>query len=290
MSFTVLTHIDGPITSRPHGSRIVFSRLEGLPNPVDSHAPEPVIKFVMHGEERYRVGGRWHKVQPGQFLLVDRGTDYQIELPRQEVTDGLCLFMRRDDLRDALALPDIEQGDPFELPLVLLDARGSRMWPHLSRLARHVLDTPDLDPMTSGMILEEMTSSLADTLRETQGRLSKLDAARESTRLELMRRLERARGFLLDSLDRIVSLDEVARHAGMSPFHLNRCFRQVYGDTPARYHTAARLDRAADYLRRGRMSVTQTAALMGYSDIATFSKAFKRRFGVSPSRAGTEDF
>ncbi|MGZ8781946.1 MAG: helix-turn-helix transcriptional regulator [Gaiellaceae bacterium] len=89
---------------------------------------------------------------------------------------------------------------------------------------------------------------------------------------------------LLDaSLDRNVTLIELARHVHVSPFHLHRLFRDAVGLPPHEYLTRRRIDRARELLAAG-ATVTETAAATGYSSPGYFSTAFRRRVGVTPSR------
>ncbi|MBX3190647.1 MAG: helix-turn-helix transcriptional regulator [Labilithrix sp.] len=97
----------------------------------------------------------------------------------------------------------------------------------------------------------------------------------------VLRRLVRARELVHDALGDALTLDELARIAGMSPFHFLRVFKATYGTTPGRFVTEARVDRARELLARG-SSVTQASAAVGFASLGSFSVAFRRRFGQSP--------
>ncbi len=71
--------------------------------------------------------------------------------------------------------------------------------------------------------------------------------------------------------------------------HLNRsyfstAFRSYTGVSPQEYLNAYRLERAAQLLQNGEMSVAQIATATGYADFCNFSRMFKRRFGIPPSK------
>jgi AraC family transcriptional regulator len=85
-------------------------------------------------------------------------------------------------------------------------------------------------------------------------------------------------------LDRSVSLAEIAREACLSPFHLHRNFRALFGETPHQYVLRLRLDLAADRLRHTSVDVTEIALSVGFSSPAHFSRAFTRRYRLSPSQ------
>jgi AraC-like DNA-binding protein len=96
-------------------------------------------------------------------------------------------------------------------------------------------------------------------------------------------RLCRAREMLRDSPDRPCTIDEVARAAGMSPFHFIRQFRALFGDTPHQFRIRARLDRARHLLAVEDQSVTRVCMEVGCSSVGSFSDLFTRRVGTPPS-------
>jgi AraC family transcriptional regulator len=79
------------------------------------------------------------------------------------------------------------------------------------------------------------------------------------------------------------SLTSLATEAGLSPFYFARVFSELVGEPPHQYLLRVRLRRAAGLLRMG-ASVAAAALKSGFPDVNHFSKTFRRRFGVPPSR------
>jgi len=96
-------------------------------------------------------------------------------------------------------------------------------------------------------------------------------------------RLCRARDRLREVGPEEMSVHEIADAAAMSRFHFIRQFRSVFGETPGRFRTDARLDRAKQLLVRGEDSVTEICMAVGFSSLGSFSALFASRFGQSPS-------
>ena len=96
------------------------------------------------------------------------------------------------------------------------------------------------------------------------------------------KRLCRARDFIADSHEDSVQLADMARAAGLSPFHFQRLFRRAMGETPHAYLTRVRLDHAKKILARGG-SVTDACFDVGFSSVGTFSALFAREVGFAPS-------
>jgi len=81
-----------------------------------------------------------------------------------------------------------------------------------------------------------------------------------------------------------LSLDVLARQAGMSPYHFLRVFNAVSGLTPHQYVRRARLRRAAVRLLIEPTRVIDVALDSGFRDVSNFNHAFRSEFGVSPRR------
>ncbi|MBQ8398757.1 MAG: helix-turn-helix transcriptional regulator [Clostridia bacterium] len=85
--------------------------------------------------------------------------------------------------------------------------------------------------------------------------------------------------------DEDLSVHRVAEHCGLSADHFNRLFWEHTGFTMMAYIRYLRLNwRARVYLRnRPSMSILQIALECGYSSAESFSRAFKKEYGISPS-------
>jgi AraC-like DNA-binding protein len=79
-------------------------------------------------------------------------------------------------------------------------------------------------------------------------------------------------------------LDELARAAHVSKYHFARCFAETYGETPIRYLTRRRIERAQDLLRSANLTVTEVCMLVGFSSLGSFSSRFRKVVGESPAQ------
>ncbi|KOQ76677.1 AraC family transcriptional regulator [Stenotrophomonas maltophilia] len=97
-------------------------------------------------------------------------------------------------------------------------------------------------------------------------------------------RLERVRSYLHDDPSHAHSLVELARLACMSPSSLRRHFAQQYGSSVFDYLHEQRMRHAEQGLRENGWTVEQAAAASGYRHPSNFAAAFRKRFGLVPSR------
>jgi AraC family transcriptional regulator len=109
---------------------------------------------------------------------------------------------------------------------------------------------------------------------------------REPGRDEL--RTRRAVQFIRDNHHLPLSLADIAAAADLSPFHFLRVFKTATGETPYRYLTHVRVERARRHLERGDLSVTEIAQACGFATPSRFASAFRAQIGQSPSAYRTK--
>lgn len=87
----------------------------------------------------------------------------------------------------------------------------------------------------------------------------------------------------------VASVQELACIAGLSRFHFIRQFKLTFGVTPMRFLENERILRARAMILEGKLSVSEIAMALGYSEHSHFTRRFKANTGVTPSefaRAG----
>jgi AraC family transcriptional regulator len=94
---------------------------------------------------------------------------------------------------------------------------------------------------------------------------------------------KRVTEFIEEHLAEDISLATLAGLVNLSLFHFARAFKQSFGVPPHRYHSARRMDRARNLLQRPALSVTQIGAQTGFRETSSFTRAFRRFTGVTPT-------
>ncbi len=104
---------------------------------------------------------------------------------------------------------------------------------------------------------------------------------------EARERTNRAMLRVRDTLDRAydtdLDIEALARLVHVSPDHLIRTFRSVFGETPHRYLQRRRIERAMFLLRTTDLDVTDVCLAVGFTSLGTFSRLFSSVVGQSPS-------
>jgi AraC family transcriptional regulator len=97
------------------------------------------------------------------------------------------------------------------------------------------------------------------------------------------RQQKRLAEFIDEHLAEEISLATLAGLVDLSLFHFSRAFKQSFGVPPHRYHMDRRMDRARSLLRRSTLSVTQIGSQIGFRETSSFTRAYRKFAGVTPS-------
>ncbi len=89
--------------------------------------------------------------------------------------------------------------------------------------------------------------------------------------------------YIEENLSKQICLGSLAERARLSRHHFCRAFRQSFGVPPHRYHVERRIDQAKLLLADRAMSITDVGLTLGYSQTSSFSVAFRKLTGRSPS-------
>jgi AraC family transcriptional regulator len=81
-----------------------------------------------------------------------------------------------------------------------------------------------------------------------------------------------------------IPLKTLAELVRLSPYHFSRSFKVSFGMPPHKYHATRRIERAKQLLANRERSVTAIALDIGFSETSTFTAAFHRLTGQTPSR------
>ncbi len=80
-----------------------------------------------------------------------------------------------------------------------------------------------------------------------------------------------------------IPLSSLAQLVQLSPFHFSRAFKQSFGVPPHQYLTICRIDRAKALLAERKLSVTEIGLDVGFSETSSFTAAFRRVTGETPT-------
>ncbi len=91
---------------------------------------------------------------------------------------------------------------------------------------------------------------------------------------------KRLRSFVLEHLDRPLTLDQLAHHLGMGRYHLCRKYREVTGSSPMQAVRAVRVEQALELIRGTSMPMRQVARQVGLCSEQHLSRLLRLHFDV----------
>lgn len=260
-----------------HGPRVAILNARGARYDGGADEPELSLKWIPQGAAHYRTDGKRFTLRADVQLLLNRGQTYTLEMRRP--SESFVVFFDRA-LADAawLSLTGCDAAFP-EVPSVA----GLSPSPLRETLGRLRVESQRPDP--SGDHLHELAlavlSDIATLACARRAMLTRVPRLRRSTREELLRRLARAETYLVQAHAH-ATLEGAADAAALSPFHLIRIVRAVYGETPLAWSCGKRLDVARDTLLLTDDAIEEIAHRAGYQSRTAFDRAFQRRFGEPP--------
>ena len=228
--------------------------------------PDYNFIFVTRGRVVWVVDGADCPLGPGDLVIVPPDVEHHAYSRTRRVTlvsthveaslpGGQDVF----ELLEPPRLQHVPAGCPLDRYL-----RGAAL-----EYQRAAADTAQVLPLWSPLICHELFRHDA-----------KLGLLKQRAADPLIARM-------LEDLDRriatAVTLEDLARRSGYSAQHLNRVFQRTLGVTPLQYLARTRMERAAELLREGRLTVAAVGERVGFSDPYYFSRQFSLHFRISPS-------
>lgn len=150
--------------------------------------------------------------------------------------------------------------------------------PALHRLAEGVLPQVTGQPALHGEIATLILRALYLNLHDAE--LAPVSASREGRERIQVARIAR---YIDEHLDQPIRVEALAALCALSPGHFHACFRDAMGMTPQAYVQQRRLAHARGLIERTSHSLGTIAARVGFLDQGSFSRAYRRAYGVPPS-------
>lgn len=277
-----------------NGCTFTYSSLHALTGTAVQPQGTAGIKYVLDGTEHYRVRGHNHEVSEGEYLLLNENRHFGVEMPYNPVAvRGFCISLSAGLIGDVehcstrteeqlLDNPRNSAVSPTDFAELITPA-GDVLSRFLGTLAQRLDVQSGLVAENDQLLFTRIAEALLVSQRQLHTAVAPLAARRTVTRIELYRRIERAKTMMDEAPETVSSVGVLAEEAALSEFHFMRCFRQLYGMSPHQYLIRRRILKAEELLQRS-FSVSEVAMRCGFPDVPSFSKAFRKHSGCAPSQ------
>lgn len=223
------------------------------------------IGVVMEGQTEFFCHNQMKFIQGGEIALINPGEVHACNPQAGSALTYTMLYIEPKLMKDvaaAIVLPE------FTHSIV----RDKTLFRRLLALNMSLVNGQDN---------LEIQTSVYETLVTIIQRYGNI-RPKQSTPLPAANRLiENGRSFLIDHLYQNISLDELAAHTGLSPYHFLREFRKQYGLPPHAYQLQQRINSAKRLLAQGN-PIAHVAVDVGFADQSHFTRKFKSLVGATP--------
>jgi AraC family transcriptional regulator len=255
------------------------------------------VKVVLEGAIYYKADNREYKLQKDQFLLAPKQPNVKAYFNSAKVTKSICIDICEESLDEAFTVLLNEQkneltdygADYLKQPYFSESIYGlqqNELGAKLDLLTKRlqlIAISKDVLSINRELFLE-MVELIVLTEFKNYKLLNNLHVCKTSTKKEILKRIVSGQEFIDQWFLTNPDIKTVARESNMSEFHFFRCFKQVFGVSPYQYMLNKRLEYASLLLSENDLLISEIARKCGFPDLFTFSKAFKKKFGVSPSK------
>lgn len=234
------------------------------------------IIFLLAGRTGYAVEGERYTLQPGDFVLIGRGSIHRPEAEQGVFYERMILYISPEFL-SRISTPDCDLNSCFtraqsDFRYVYRSGMDDRLKPLLQQLEQALSDEEfGADLLRRTIFLQLMLEVCRVALRSSSISASSGDA-------KIVSILQ----YLNLHLTEPLSIDDLASRFYISKYHMMRRFREETGYTVHSYLAEKRLLLARQLLKEGG-AVTEVCEQVGYQDYSTFARAYRQMFGNSPS-------
>lgn len=256
----------------------VFHYREPRPDGVEVHHHDFYeVYYLLGGQVDYWVDGRIIHMEPGDILLINPQELHRPLIgPETRVYERIVLWINTSYL-EQLTEPFGELSQCFgqTLPnrICPADVERTGLKNRIHELVREFYSQDFGSKLSAqGLFLQLMVQLNRMALRtevpqKEENQLSKL--------------VQSTMDYIRDNIQKPLSLEEIAGYLYVSKYHLSHAFSREVGVSVYRYIMLRRLLLARQQLLTGQ-SAGQVSLNCGFSDYASFYRAFKAEYGVSP--------
>jgi AraC-like DNA-binding protein len=267
----------------------------GCGAPGDEEQPDAdQIVLLRYGAFRKHFGRRSVTADVNQAVFFSKKSTYRVSHPADCGDRGTVFVPSPRVLNDIVREldPAIDDHPERPFPFVTGPCASGVFWRHreLAQRLWVVEDNqmePPLAPPDPLWIEVTALQIIADALEAAFARQGLASPSgkrrREGTETDHADQVEAARTYMAGRMSERVTLDDVARAVGASPFHLARLFRRRTGAPLHRYMMCLRLRASLERLADGANDLTALALELGFSSHSHFTDSFRREFGRTPS-------
>ena len=257
-----------------------FKGMKTAEGPLYDNHDYAKIVFVLAGQGKYRIEDTVYSVAEGDILLINPYVKHQliIQSPDVAITEAVIGFT---DVQ-------FEHFGPNEIPLpqegpvihTKGDLRQKLFKIYASMDAENAVHRAGKYFMLKSYLMQVLLLLVREQTETVE--ISTGYSFKSANKKYVV---EQILGYFEDHYAEKISLDQIADNTYLSTVYISKIFKSETGNTPIRHLINIRLEKAKELLESGwEGSIQEVAMQVGYEDAYHFSKLFKKKYGVSPSK------
>lgn len=227
-----------------------------------------LVHIVAEGKGVYRFNGKEYHLSEGDAFLIIPGTE--TEYQADEELPWTYIWFAFNGYLSETVIDEI--GFSEDHPVISLQ----NIQPFLTNIER-IFEVKKLtfsNSMKRTAVFYESLAEMMDLNEQKEIRKKVSDIKYVNMAVELM----------MASYNKKIKIKEIADYIGINRSYLTSVFKREMHMSPQAFLINYRLEKAAQLLKGTEKTVTDIAETVGYTDALTFSKAFKQKYNISPSR------
>jgi AraC-like DNA-binding protein len=251
------------------------------------------LKYVVDHCIYYKVGNKEFTINSGNLLLACKQPHVKAYFDSSSIVKSICIDVCPDTVAEAFKILTARKDLDFDNYLagyfqhpIFFESVAPVNTTLFANKLNHLLNAIHMGTAEELINREWFIDLVEKIIAHQYGNyvaLNSISSVKWSTRKELLERLHIAKQFMNESFLHIEEIAQVAAMANLSEFHFYRSFKEAYGITPYQFLLNCRLNFAKELMKKNNESLSSIALVCNFPDLFTFSKAFKRQFGMAPS-------
>jgi YesN/AraC family two-component response regulator len=224
-----------------------------------------IFQYTIAGKGMLEINGKYVRQTPSSVFLIERPGNYHYWLP--------------------------EDSEFWEFKFISLTISSLPFWNYITsrydKTFKMLPDNPALqlwDEIYNMVEKSEIQSIFDNSLLAYKFLMTLHKYLKETGPITTQNEpIQLCLEFINREFGKPITLSDIAQSCQISPFYLNKCFREVVGETPIQYLTKVRIRHSTELLSQTSLSVDAIAKQCGFQNANYFAKVFKKATDLSPT-------
>ena len=223
-----------------------------------------ILHFVISGKGKLYINDEIFDVEAGQAFLIPANIRAYYEADAKDPWHYIWIHVGGARLKETLHLCGMDENQPL-----FISTSDENGW---LEILKDIFIHRESELYCIGKIYELFAYMTANSINKL--------SYETNPQLEYVKKTIK---YIQLKYSEALHMDDIAEACGLNRSYLSRLFKEATGQSVQQYLITYRLKKATELMKETNLSLQDISLAVGYTDIFTFSKAFKKNFGTSPS-------